>query len=83
MLYLRTSHRAGQPDVYTGTQTFPQWNGNGFISCLATMTLNCIVFDGHGCAKMAERWIVGHRVRDVGQTPDGSLWVVEDANPGP
>src|SRR5450631_3827689 len=25
---------------YTSTQTFPQWNGNGFVSGLATKTLN-------------------------------------------
>jgi aldose sugar dehydrogenase len=67
---------------YSGTQTFPQWNGNGFVSGLATMVLNRIVFDGHGGAKSAERWEVGHRIRDVEEGPDGSLWMLEDANPG-
>ncbi len=67
---------------YSGTQTFPQWNGNGFISGLGSMTLNRIIFDGHGGAKTAERWAVGHRIRDVEQGPDGSLWMLEDANPG-
>jgi glucose/arabinose dehydrogenase len=67
---------------YTGTQTFPQWNGNGFISGLGTKSLNRIIFDGHGGAKTAERWDVGHRIRDVEQGPDGSLWMLEDANPG-
>jgi len=67
---------------YTSTQTFPQWNGSGLIGGMATLTLNRIVFDGHGGAKMAERWFVGHRIRDVEQAPDGSLWMLEDANPG-
>lgn len=67
---------------YHGTQTFPQWNGNGFISGLGTQTLNRIIFDGHGGAKAAERWSVGHRIRDVEEAPDGSLWMLEDANPG-
>jgi aldose sugar dehydrogenase len=67
---------------YSGTQTFPQWNGNGFVSGMATMVLNRIVFDGHGGAKSAERWEVGHRIRDVEEGPDGSLWMLEDANPG-
>ncbi|MSO21344.1 MAG: PQQ-dependent sugar dehydrogenase [Acidobacteria bacterium] len=67
---------------YRGTQTFPQWNGSGFISGLRTMTLNRITFDGHGGAKTAERWDVGRRIRDVEQGPDGSLWMLEDANPG-
>jgi uncharacterized protein (TIGR02246 family) len=67
---------------YRGTQTFPQWNGSGFVSGLATKALNRIVFDGHGGAKTAERWDVGQRIRDVEEGPDGSLWMLEDANPG-
>ena len=67
---------------YRGTRTFPQWNGNGFISGLGSQTLNRIIFDGHGGAKSAERWDVGKRIRDVEQAPDGSLWMLEDANPG-
>ena len=67
---------------YRSTKTFPQWNGSGLMSGLATLTLNRIVFDGHGGAKLAERWNVGHRIRDVEQAPDGSLWMIEDANPG-
>jgi aldose sugar dehydrogenase len=67
---------------YHGTQTFPQWNGNGLVSGLATKTLNRIIFDGHGGAKSAERWDVGRRIRDVEEGPDGSLWMLEDANPG-
>jgi aldose sugar dehydrogenase len=67
---------------YSGTQTFPQWNGSGFISGLGSKSLNRIVFDGHGGAKTAERWNVGKRIRDVEQAPDGSLWMLEDENPG-
>ena len=65
---------------YRGTQTFPQWNGSGFIGGMGTRTLNRIVFDGKGGAKTAERWDVGRRIRDVEQGPDGSLWMLEDAN---
>src|SRR6185369_8603549 len=64
---------------YTSTQTFPQWNGSGFIGGMATTSLNRIIFDGHGGAKPAERWNVGKRIRDVEQGPDGSLWMLEDA----
>jgi glucose/arabinose dehydrogenase len=67
---------------YTGNQTFPQWNGNGFVSGLITMSLVRIVFDGHRGAKAVERWEVGHRIRDIEEAPDGSLWMLEDANPG-
>jgi glucose/arabinose dehydrogenase len=67
---------------YTSKQTFPQWYGSGFIGGMTTMSLNRIVFDGHGGAKVAERWNVGKRIRDVEQGPDGTLWMLEDANPG-
>jgi glucose/arabinose dehydrogenase len=49
---------------------------------MATMTLNRLVFDGKGGARVADRWNVGLRVRDVEEGPDGSLWMLEDANPG-
>jgi glucose/arabinose dehydrogenase len=67
---------------YRGTQTFPQWNGSGFVSGMASMSLTRIVLDGKGGAKTAERWDIGKRVRDVAEGPDGSLWLLEDANPG-
>ncbi len=67
---------------YHGKKTFPQWDGSGFVSGLATMSITRILFDGKGGAKTAERWEVGKRIRDVEQAPDGSLWMLEDANPG-
>jgi len=67
---------------YTGSKTFPQWNGSGFVSGLATKAIVRIVFDGHGGAKAVDRWDVGHRARDLEEGPDGSLWMLEDANPG-
>ncbi len=67
---------------YSGKKMFPQWDGNGFVSGLGTMSLNRIIFDGKGGAKAAERWDIGKRVRDVEEAPDGSLWLLEDANPG-
>jgi glucose/arabinose dehydrogenase len=67
---------------YRGNKTFPQWDGSGFVSGLATHALVRIVFDGKGGAKAAERWDIGKRIRDVEEAPDGSLWMLEDANPG-
>jgi len=67
---------------YKGTAMFPQWNGNALLGGMATETLNRIVMDGRGGAKPAERWNVQHRIRDVEEGPDGSLWMLEDANPG-
>jgi glucose/arabinose dehydrogenase len=67
---------------YRGKQTFPQWDGNGFIAGLGTQSLTRVLFDGKGGAKLAERWSIGKRVRDVAEAPDGSLWLLEDANVG-
>jgi len=61
---------------------FPQWNGSAFASGLASKAILRITFDGKGGAQMAERWDLGHRVRDVEVAPDGALWMIEDAKPG-
>ena len=82
VLYWTPVIAPGNLMFYTGTETFPQWDGSGFVSGLKTKSLNRIVFDGKGGAKTAERWDVGRRIRDVEQGPDGSLWMLEDANPG-
>jgi glucose/arabinose dehydrogenase len=66
---------------YTGT-VFPEWKGSGFISGMGSRSLSRIIFDGKGGAKPAERWDVGKRIRDIEQAPDGTLWMLEDANPG-
>ena len=61
---------------YHGTQTFPQWNGNGFISGLATKTLNRIIFDGHGGAKTARALGCGPPHSRCGRR---SRWLAVDA----
>jgi len=71
----------GNLTFYKGAM-FPQWNGSALMSGIATMSINRITFDGKGGATPAERWSVGHRMRDVEVAPDGALWMVEDANPG-
>ena len=71
----------GSLTFYNGAM-FPQWKGSALIGGMGTRTLNRITFDGKGGAIPAERWSVGHRVRDVEVGPDGALWMLEDANPG-
>ena len=66
---------------YNGAM-FPQWKGSALMGGMQTRTLNRITFDGKGGARPAERWDVGHRIRDVEVGPDGALWMLEDANPG-
>jgi glucose/arabinose dehydrogenase len=71
----------GALTFYNG-RMFPQWKGAAFISGMVTKSLTRITFDGHGGAKPAERWDMGHRIRDMEVAPDGAMWVIEDANPG-
>ncbi len=61
---------------------FPQWNGSGFASGLASEMILRLTFDGKGGAKTGERWDMGHRVRDLEVAPDGALWYVEDDKAG-
>lgn len=61
---------------------FPQWNGSAFASGLASKALVRITFDLKGGATTADRWDVGHRVRDVEVAPDGALWIIEDSKSG-
>ena len=82
VLYWNSGHRPRQPDVLPRHKSFPQWDGSGDRQRLASHTLTRIVFDGKGGAKAAERWDVGKRIRDVAEAPDGTLWLLEDANPG-
>jgi len=71
----------GSLTFYSGAM-FPQWNGSALIGGMPTKTLNRIIFDGKGGATPAERWDVGHEIRDVAVGPDGAVWLIEDANPG-
>jgi glucose/arabinose dehydrogenase len=61
---------------------FPQWNGSGFVSGLATQSLVRITFDDHGGATPVERWSIGFRVRDMEVAPDGALWLIQDTKDG-
>ena len=71
----------GSLTFYNGA-LFPQWKGSALIGGMGTQSLNRITFDGKGGATAAERWDVGHRIRDVAIAPDGAVWMLEDANPG-
>lgn len=60
---------------------FPQWEGSAFVSGLGSKSLNRIVVNG-ATATGAERWKLGHRIRDVEVAPDGALWLLEDSTKG-
>jgi glucose/arabinose dehydrogenase len=61
---------------------FAQWNGSALLSGLATEAIVRITFDDKGGPTAAQRWRIGKRVRDIEEAPDGSLWMLEDAESG-
>ncbi|MEP6915446.1 MAG: PQQ-dependent sugar dehydrogenase, partial [Acidobacteriota bacterium] len=71
----------GNLTFYKGA-LFPQWQGSALIAGMSSKTITRVTFDGKGGATPAERWDVGHRIRDVAVAPDGAVWMLEDANPG-
>ena len=71
----------GNMVFYKGAM-FSQWNGSALVSGLISKALIRITFDGKGGAQTAERWDVGHRIRDVEVAPDGAVWMIVDAKPG-
>jgi len=60
---------------------FKAWKGSALIGGMGSMTLNRITFDGDK-ASQADRWAMGHRIRDVEVGPDGAVYVLEDEKEG-
>jgi hypothetical protein len=58
--------------VLYGGKMLPQWKGSALVSGLASRTLIRVVVTVRP-PKGAERWDVGHRIRDVEVGPDGAL----------
>ena len=71
----------GNLAFYNGAM-FPQWKGSALIGGLSTRSLSRITFDKKGGATPAERWMVGHQIRDVAVASDGALWLIENTPQG-
>jgi len=71
----------GNMVFYKGSM-FPQWNGSLLIGGMQSESFLRVAFDAKGNPSPAERWAMGHRIRDVAIGPDGAVWLLEDANPG-
>ena len=64
--------------IYDG-KLFPQWKGSGFIGALAGQALIRVTFSGDSAQK-ADHWDMGHRIRWVGEAPDGAIYLLEDGD---
>ena len=67
--------------VFYGGDVFPQWTGDAFIGGLSSQSLVRVEVDGRQ-AREAERFGMGHRIREVEQGPEGGLWLLEDGEGG-
>ncbi|MBK8460638.1 MAG: PQQ-dependent sugar dehydrogenase [Micropruina sp.] len=65
---------------YRGSR-FPQWRGDAFVGALSGEALIRIDLEGTTATK-AEQWDLGQPIREVEEAPDGTLWLLEDANSG-
>ena len=65
---------------YTGSE-FPQWRGSLFSGNLG-MDVRRIILDKDGNVTGQERLVIGKRVRDVRQGPDGHLYLLTDESDG-
>lgn len=66
--------------IYKG-DLFPDWKGNVIISGLGALGLVRVEISGES-AEEAQRYPMGRRMRCVRESPDGTLWTLEDGAGG-
>jgi aldose sugar dehydrogenase len=66
---------------YTGDR-FPNWRGSLFSGGLVSQDIRRIVLDENGRVAGQEQLVIGSRVRDVKQGPDGFLYAITDEQNG-
>lgn len=66
----------GDMIFYSG-KDFPAWRGQVLIAAMSPSALVRVSIDGT-TAKEVARTTTEHRLRDIAQAPDGTLWVIED-----
>ena len=67
--------------IFYSGDLFPAWKGSAFVGGLASQALIRISFNDSG-AKEAERFLLGNRIREVEQGPDGAIYILEDGENG-
>ena len=62
--------------IYKGKR-FAGWTGDAFIGALSGKALVRVDLDGDKATK-ANQWPMDKRIREVDQSPDGFIWLLED-----
>ena len=68
--------------AFYNSDRFPQWRGNLFSGGLVSQEVRRITLDKAGNVLSQEQIAIGQRVRDVQQSPDGSLYILTDEQDG-
>ncbi len=69
--------------IFYGGEAFPDWQGDLFVGGLRSTALVRLELDGEqviGEERLLEA--LGHRIRDVAEAPDGSIYVITDSSDG-
>jgi glucose/arabinose dehydrogenase len=68
---------------YTGDR-FPQWRGNAFVGGLSSQQVSRLEMDGNRVVReeVLFKGVIGQRVRDVEQGPDGLIYLLTDQPDG-
>lgn len=66
--------------IYSGS-AFPQYDGDAFVGALSGQALIRVHLSRTNATK-ADQWDMGHRIREVEQGPDGTIWLLEDGAGG-
>lgn len=67
--------------LYYDGSLFPKWKGSMFIGGLGGKALVRVKIAGETATK-ADHWDMGARIREVEQSPDGAVWLLEDGPKG-
>lgn len=65
---------------YSG-DLFPKWKGSLFLGGLGSQSLVRVKVQGQTLTK-ADQWNMDARIREVEQSPDGAIWLLEDGAHG-
>jgi glucose/arabinose dehydrogenase len=66
--------------IYNGDR-FADWKGNALLGGLSAKGLVRVTLNGEEATEAA-RYDMGQRIREVAESPDGSIWLLEDGSRG-
>ena len=70
----------GGMTIYKG-KAFPNWTGDAFIGALGGKALVRVDLNGDQ-ARKGDHWAMDNRIREVDQSADGHIWLLEDGATG-